>query len=109
MPTTPYELEHIDERADKEILELITCAVVKYQVTRKRVPMKLRKKHMMAIKRYCDHLEDGSQLQLDVSVEKGPDGKPIKGGYIRCRAITVSPLDKWSGQEDDDDEEDDEW
>lgn len=119
---TQRELDTIDERADKEIFELLCCAMTKCFVNGDRPTGRLARKHHEARKRFERSLPRGTRYVVDCEVEQDGSGHPKPGGYITCRIVTMDeesfrrmmarrmgaePEDDDEDEDDDDDEFDD--
>ena len=109
---TQRELDTIDERADKEIFELLCCAMTKCFVNGLRPSGRLARKHHEARRRFERSLPRGTRYFVDCEVERDAEGDPMPGGYISCRVITMDEescrrmMARRCGAEPEDDDED---
>lgn len=69
------DFDTIDYRADKEILELLSLAIFKYQMVKNRkVPKRLTKKFMAARARYMKYVKRGQEISISVIFAKDEQG-----------------------------------
>jgi len=87
MTMTQYELDHIDERADKEILELISCAVSMRRLLHKPIPERLKKRLSECLHNYDKYIPEGYVCLVMVEADTDEDGQYVKGGKIQCHAV----------------------
>ena len=111
---TQHELDTIDERADREIFELLCCAMTKCHINNRKPSKRLRRKYDEARMRFDNTLPPGTRYVIDCRVEHNRLGRPKRDGRITCRIITMDTRDlaallrgRAIGEDDDDDDDTD--
>lgn len=104
---TQHELDTIDERADREILELLCCAMTKCHINGRRPSRRLQRKYDAARIRFDNSLPAGVRYVIDCRIEQNRNGKPKRGGRISCKIVTMSLQEYKAAFIDDDEDEDD--